>query len=107
MGLSGLCLIHCLASAIFFGLVASAGGLLGSPLVHEAGLALALLLGTIASVRGWRNHGSPVPIAIGATGLICMGLALTMQHGRNEVALTIFGVLVLALGHQLNRAPNG
>ena len=35
MGLSGLCLVHCLATAILLGLLASAGGILGSPIIHE------------------------------------------------------------------------
>ena len=30
IGLSGLCLVHCLATAILLGLLASAGGFLGS-----------------------------------------------------------------------------
>ena len=52
MGLSGLCLVHCLATAVFLGLIASAGGLLGQPIIHEVGLTLAMFLGTIALGRG-------------------------------------------------------
>ena len=38
MGLSGLCLVHCVATAVLLALLASAGGLLGSPIIHEVGL---------------------------------------------------------------------
>ena len=45
IGLSGLCLVHCLASAIVVAMLASAGGLLVSPAIHEIGLFIAILLG--------------------------------------------------------------
>ena len=57
MGLSGLCLVHCVATAVLLGLVASAGGLLGSPAIHEVGLTLAMIFGSIALVRGIFEHG--------------------------------------------------
>ena len=38
MGLSGLCLVHCVATAVLLGLLASAGGMLGAPIIHEVGL---------------------------------------------------------------------
>ena len=37
MGLSGLCVAHCLASSIFFAVMASAGSVFLHPLVHEIG----------------------------------------------------------------------
>ena len=106
IALSGICIVHCLASAIIIGLLATAGGLLGSPLVHEVGLVLAMVLGSVALIRGIREHGFLLPSAVGALGLGLMGLALTMNHGREEVMVTIAGVLTLALGHQLNRIAN-
>ena len=41
IGLSGLCLVHCIASAVFLTMLASAGGMLLHPAVHEIGLVLA------------------------------------------------------------------
>lgn len=104
--LSGICIVHCLASAIVLGLLATAGGLLGSPIIHEVGLVLAMILGSVALIRGVREHGFFLPSAVGMLGLGLMGLALTMSHGRDEVLVTIAGVLTLALGHQLNRIAN-
>ena len=106
MGLSGLCLVHCLATAVLFGLLASAGGLLGSPLVHEVGLSIAMILGSIALGRGVMEHGFILPSAIGSLGLGVMAGALTMPHGGNEPVFTVVGVMILALGHRLNRIAN-
>lgn len=106
MGLSGLCLVHCLATAVLLGLLASAGGLLGSPVIHETGLILAMILGSIALARGVKEHGFIMPSAIGALGLGVMAGALTMPHNGYEPFFTVAGVLILALGHRLNRIAN-
>jgi hypothetical protein len=102
MGLSGLCLVHCLATAIMLGLLASAGGFLGQPIIHEVGLSLAMILGTIALGRGAMEHGFVLPTAVGAMGLGVMAGALTLHEGGNEPLFTMVGVGILALGHRLN-----
>ena len=84
IGLSGFCLVHCLATAVLLGVLSAAGGLLGSPFIHEVGLGLA----TIGMVTG---------IVVGV-----MAGALSLPHNGNEALYTIIGVGVLALGHQLN-----
>lgn len=101
--LSGLCLVHCLATAVALGLLASAGGLLGAAWIHEFGLTLAMLLGAVALGRGVLEHGFMMPSAVGGLGLGVMAGALTMPHDGSEALFTILGVSVLALGHQLNR----
>jgi hypothetical protein len=102
MGLSGLCLVHCLATAVLLGLLASAGGLLGAHIIHEVGLTLAMILGTVALGRGIFEHGYMMPSAIGGLGLGVMAGALSLPHGGNEAVYTMVGVLILALGHRLN-----
>jgi hypothetical protein len=102
MGLSGLCLVHCVATAVLLSLVASAGGLLGKPIVHEVGLALAMTIGAIALGRGVREHGFILPAGVGLTGLALMGYALTLQESTFEPVFTTAGVMILALGHRLN-----
>ncbi len=101
--LSGMCMVHCLATAVTLGLLASAGGLLGSPWVHEVGLTLAMMLGAVALGRGVAEHGFMMPSAVGGLGLGVMAGALTMPHDGSEALFTVAGVAVLALGHQLNR----
>lgn len=103
IGLSGLCLVHCLASSVMVALLASAGGLLGSPHLHEIGLAIAIPLGALAMGRGIVEHGFMMPSSVGGLGLGVMAGALTLPHGGSEVLATLVGVGILALGHDLNR----
>jgi hypothetical protein len=102
MALSGLCLVHCVATAVLLGLLASAGGFLGEPIIHEVGLTLAMILGSIALGRGAMEHGFLMPAAVGALGLGVMAGALSLPEGGHEAAYTMAGVLTLALGHRLN-----
>ena len=102
MGLSGLCAVHCVATAVLLGLLASAGGLLGKPIIHEVGLTLAMILGAVALGRGVREHGFVLPSAVGALGLCLMAYAMSLHESGYEPAVTILGVSVLALGHRLN-----
>lgn len=100
--LSGLCAVHCFASAVLLGLLASAGGFLENPLIHETGLVLAIMFGVVALGFGIIKHGFMMPAAIGALGLGVMAGALSLPHGFQESVYTILGVAILALGHDLN-----
>lgn len=103
IGLSGLCLVHCVASAVLVLILASAGGLLVDPRIHEIGLAFAIALGALGLGRGIFDHGFMMPSSIGGIGLGTMAGSLTLVHGLEEIVVSVFGVLVLALGHDLNR----
>lgn len=103
IGLSGLCMVHCLATSVLLALASTAGGLLLAPWIHEVGLALAILLGAFALGRGMFTHGYMMPSAIGALGIGVMGGALTLPHSGAEIFYTLIGVGLLALGHDLNR----
>lgn len=102
MGLSGLCVVHCVATAVALALVSAAGGFLGAPIIHEVGLTLAILLGAFALGRGVIDHGYMMPSAIGGLGLGVMAGALTKPHDGTEALYTIIGVAIVALGHRLN-----
>lgn len=102
IAISGVCLVHCLATAVLLAALATAGGMLGAPIIHEVGLTLAMLLGTIALGRGVVEHGFLMPIAVGALGLGVMFGALQLPHDGSEALYTMLGVGVLALGHRLN-----
>lgn len=103
IGLSAVCAVHCVASVLLLTMLASVGGALLHPAVHEIGLAVAILLGTVALVRGAVDHGFMLPAAIGGLGLGVMAGALSVPHGGAETVYTILGVAILALGHDLNR----
>ena len=102
MGISGLCVVHCVATAVLLGLLASAGGFLGQPIIHEVGLSLAMIIGAFALGRGILEHGFMLPSAIGGLGLGVMAGALSLPHDGREPIYTVVGVLIVALGHRLN-----
>ena len=105
--LSGLCLVHCIATTVFVAMLASAGSVLGSPIIHEVGLTVAMTIGALALGKGILDHGFMMPSAVGGLGLGVMAGALTLPHdgsgsGGGEALYTMVGVLILALGHRLN-----
>lgn len=102
MAISGLCLVHCVATAIIVSLLSTAGSWLGSPLIHEGGLVIAILFGALALFKGIIEHGYLQPAAFGGLGLGIMAGALTIPHGDAELVYTLFGVSLVALGHDLN-----
>jgi hypothetical protein len=102
IGLAGFCLVHCLTTAVLIAMLSAAGGLLGSPLIHEFGLGLAMMLGAFALGRGIMEHGFMMPSAVGSIGLGVMAGALSLPHDGTEALYTVIGVGILALGHQLN-----
>jgi hypothetical protein len=102
MSLSGLCVVHCVGTALLIGLLASASGVLGSPIIHEVGLTIAMIIGSIALGRGVMEHGLMLPSAVGALGLGVMAGALSLPEGGHEPVYTVLGVCILAVGHRLN-----
>ena len=105
IGVSGLCLVHCLATSVLLALASTAGGMLVHPVIHEVGLGVAVLLGAVALGRGAMRHEMWMPLAMGSLGLGVMAGAVTL-HGSGEHLedlWTIVGVSLLAFGHRLNR----
>lgn len=105
IGLSGVCLVHCLATGVLLALASTAGGMLLHPAIHEVGLAAAIGLGALGLGRGAAAHGMMMPAAMGSLGLGVMAGAMTLPHGANhdEALWTVVGVSLLAFGHLLNR----
>ncbi|KTE31424.1 hypothetical protein ATE62_20065 [Sphingopyxis sp. HIX] len=104
MGLSGLCLVHCLATTVFVASLASVGGVfLDNHLFHEVGLVIAIGFALVTLVSGVLSHGYIMPFAVGSFGLGMMAGALSRPHDGTEVLATMVGVAVVALGHDLNR----
>ncbi|QYE37269.1 MerC domain-containing protein (plasmid) [Polymorphobacter sp. PAMC 29334] len=104
IGLSGLCLVHCLAFPVIIALLPAMAPILPQqPWVHPAILATALPLAVFALWRGWRRHRDVRPGLLGVLGLLLMGAGLAMGEGRlMETVLTVIGGLLLASAHALN-----
>ncbi|KQN06421.1 MULTISPECIES: MerC domain-containing protein [unclassified Sphingomonas] len=103
MVLSGLCAVHCVSTVILTLLLASVGGALLHPAIHEVGLAVAVAIGVVALGSGYWRHGRRLPTLVGGLGLTIMAAALMLPHGLPEALATIAGVALLAFGHHLNR----
>lgn len=102
IGLSGLCLLHCMAGFVLLGLFALTGDWLDHS-VHVVGLGLAMPLAAVALWRGWRRHGR-LPIGVmGLLGLAVMAASLAVRHGQIiEMLVSMVGVSLLAAAHWQN-----
>ena len=102
LGLSGLCVLHCLAGLLLV-VVLAAGSDLAGHSVHAIGLSVALPLAAFALWRGLRLHRQPAVLVLGVAGLALMALSLALGHGGlAEVAVSVAGVTLLAAAHLLN-----
>jgi hypothetical protein len=102
IGLSSLCLVHCVATVLLAATLASAGAALANPAWHEIGFALAMLIGAVALGRGYAVHRDWRPLSLGLAGLALMGVGLIRAEGLPEIASTMTGVALLAVAHRLN-----
>ena len=102
IGLSGLCVVHCLLGLVLVSLLGLGGSLLLAPEVHRIGLGLAVAIGLVSLGLGALRHGRAKPLAIGTAGIALMGLALITGHGPQEAALTVAGVGLVAFAHIRN-----
>ncbi|PTQ11682.1 hypothetical protein CLG96_08685 [Sphingomonas oleivorans] len=103
IGVSGLCILHCLASIVLVAALTSAGGALLNPHIHEIGLVLATILAGAALGIGVARHRRWLPALTGGIGISLMAGALTVAHGAAETGLTMAGVAMVAIAHLLNR----
>lgn len=103
LGLSGLCLVHCLAGSLLLAALSASGGFIWSHEVHMVGLVVAIPLAAFGLWRGARKHGRWLVAAIGGLGIGLMAGALFTTHGASaEVAYTVLGVSFLGAAHLLN-----
>lgn len=101
IGLSAMCVAHCVLSVTLIALLSSAT-FLADPIVHRAGLAGAVLLAAVALRQGYVAHRARRPTIMGVFGLSLMTAALFLPHGWTEVTATMTGVSILALAHLMN-----
>jgi hypothetical protein len=105
--LSLLCMAHCLLLPLALGL-----GVLPTLVdetlkhapIHLGMVALALLLGAISLVPGFRRHRDRRVLALGTGGWGLLLLAhLILPEGAAETGVTATGATLLAVAHGLNR----
>jgi hypothetical protein len=102
MGLSALCLAHCLALPLIASALPAAGAWAHAPWVHIVLIAFAAPLALLA--LGRRVHGRLPPAALLALGLAGVGLLAWGAFGpsRTEVAVTVAGASTLVVAHLWN-----
>ena len=102
IGLSGLCLLHCMAGFVLLGLFSLTGDWLDHR-VHVVGLVLAMPLAAVALWRGFRRHGRVHICLLGLIGLAVMMASLIVVHGGAlEIMVSMAGVSMLAMAHWQN-----
>jgi hypothetical protein len=105
VGLSALCLIHCLALPL---LVAGLPFLaqFSEGHLHAQMLVVVLPLSIVALGLGFRHHRSGQIIAAGFIGMALLTIGATVAHSQLGLAtdrtFTIFGALILASAHYYN-----
>ncbi|WP_375214407.1 MerC domain-containing protein [Aquabacterium sp.] len=103
--LSGSCFLHCLLLPVALVAAPSLAVWLGETetSVHWLLFVVALLVSGWALLTGLRRHGAWLVVAVGAVGLVVMGVAAAHLFGASmEVALTLTGASIVALAHLVN-----
>ena len=109
IGLSLLCLIHCMALPVLIAFApAILRGLPGDDVTHRS-LAVAIgFVGFLAFRSGYKVHRRRLVLAAFITGLLMVSIAAVLgdqvltEYG--EAAITVCGGLVLVTAHLINRS---
>jgi hypothetical protein len=104
IGSSIACLIHCLMLPLLFAALPAASRMFGLPeSFHLAAFLFAVPASAIAMASGFRHHGAVLPAAVGAIGLVLIGVgALAGFELWLETGITVAGSLLLAFAHLKN-----
>lgn len=105
VGLSGLCLLHCLLLPFVVALLPFLGQL-GNDHMHKQLLVFVIPVSVVALTVGFRRHGQASVIYWGAAGLIILIIGALVVHDLYGLfadrATTIIGSFVLAFTHFRN-----
>jgi hypothetical protein len=107
VGLSGLCMLHCLALPVVLTLTPIVGGsLISESLFHQGLLWFIVPVSVIALGIGCRQHKDRPTIMLGAAGLSILVFTAFLGHElfgiTGERVVTSLGGLVLASAHIRN-----
>ena len=107
IGLSFLCVLHCLAVPLTLILIPSLAALpIADERVHLLLVLLVLPTSTVALTLGCRQHGLKHILAWGLTGIailvLAAGLGEEFLGEYGETILTVVGSVLVAVGHILN-----
>jgi hypothetical protein len=102
--LSGLCVMHCLATPVLLALGSSGLllGMLSSEWFHYLMLLPISVLLAWSLPGGWCVHQRKAPFALGLAGFLVLIASLFAPH-EAEIALSVSGGLLLISAHLYNR----
>lgn len=104
MALSALCIAHCLASPLLFGVLPVLA--LAESRIHYGLMAALFVIGLLAFVPGRRRHGSLLPVLMALAGFAMLGGLVPLPvfaHGESGESLsTIAGGAMLIAAHVAN-----
>lgn len=108
IGLSALCVIHCLAMPVLLIILPTLGAILadGHELFHQVILFFVLPVGLFALIAGYLHHHTRTVLISGCAGLGL--LLLTALFGRDylgetaEISLTVAASIMIAVAHTRN-----
>jgi hypothetical protein len=107
MGLSGLCVAHCLLMPLVFAALPFLGVFSENPLVHQVLVGVAAPVSLFALIRsgGWRRAGLST-MALAGLGLLSVA-AFYAPAEAWETPLSVTGAALLAIMHLFNaRLPH-
>ncbi len=107
IGLSGLCIVHCLATPLLIVLLPSLTALgLENEAFHRWLLVMVIPTCLYSLSMGCKQHQNYHVLTIGIVGLMFLISALLMEDFANgellEKVLTVTGACIIAVGHYLN-----
>lgn len=105
--LSGLCVVHCVATPVLVSSSAVLAHFLpGEEGTHRTLATLVAAAGAIALVRGFRVHGRRRILALMAMGLACIFFGAwfgdRLPSHAYEVLITVLGSALMITAHRLN-----
>lgn len=104
---SAVCVVHCVFTPLLISLSAVAAHLLpGEERTHRVMAAVVTLLGAVALVQGFRQHGRRRILVLMTLGLTCILTgacfsALLPSH-LSEVLVTLTGSVLMITAHRMN-----
>ena len=108
IGLSSLCLVHCLLLPVSLAILPSIAILstLSDEVFHLLLIALVLPTSMVALLLGCKRHKSSAVIALGIGGLMTLGFTAVFGHDvlgeQMEKVATVIGALLVAGAHIQN-----
>lgn len=113
IGLSLVCVVHCLALPILLILLPPISGIfaLNDEVFHQWLLYAVLPISLVALMMGYLHHRSYRVFIVGSVGLVLIILCATLGHDflgeTGEVVLSVLGSVIIAYGHFRNYQLSG